>query len=366
MPELPRVTDRQEDSTVAETPLTLGQMLNVIDRKGGDIPRVPLFWHKFWGMGTAEKYGQELTDFAATIVDDCVDLRYLPPGDFAAPEDAEPGYRWAIEEMPEDYAERGITSRRPVSSVELIDSVVEQMPDPSPQSYFEGAAGTVKANPDRYTVAWDFFCLFERAWFLFGMEEIMCEMLLNPERMKRLLRAFTDYHKTVIDGFAEAGAHGYFTSDDLGSQQALLFSREAFRELYLPCYEELVDHCHARGMHFWLHSCGAIDEIMPDIVSIGVDVVHPIQQGAMDQQAVADEYRGKITFLAGIDVQDLLPWGTADEVEAGTRTLIDTFDSNFGGCIASCGNGIMPETPMANIRAWLTTAEGYGREKRRR
>ncbi len=351
---------------MAETPLTLQQMTNVIDRKGGDIPRVPLFWHKFYNAGTAEKYGQELIDFGATIVDDCLDLRYVPPGDFEAFEGADPEYKWAVQEMPEDYAERGITSRRPVDSVELIDELIERMPDPSPERYYESAAETVKANPDRYGVGWDFFCLFERAWFLFGMEEIMCEMLLNPERMERLLRGFTEYHKTVIDGFAEAGAHGYFTSDDLGSQAELLFSGASFRELYLPFYEELVDHCHSRGMHFWLHSCGAIDEILPDIASIGVDVIHPIQQGAMDQAAVADEYRGRITFLAGIDVQELLPQGTVAEVEAGTRAMIDSFDSEFGGCIASCGNGIMPETPMENIKTWLRTAEEYGQRKRQR
>jgi uroporphyrinogen-III decarboxylase len=219
-------------------------------------------------------------------------------------------------------------------------------------------------NPGRYCVGWDFFCLFERSWFLFGMEPILCEMLLNPARFRRLLRAFTDYHKRVISGFAAAGAHGYFTSDDLGSQQTLLFSRTAFRDLCRPFYAEIAAHCHSLGLHFWLHVCGAVTDLLDDFVELGVDVLHPIQPVAMDQAAVAQDYRGRLTFLAGIDVQYLLPAGSAADVQAGTRRLIDTFDYEQGGCILAASNGIMPETPLANIKAWLTTAESYGRVRR--
>jgi uroporphyrinogen decarboxylase len=85
----------------------------------------------------------------------------------------------------------------------------------------------------------------------------------------------------------------------------------------------------------------------------------------MDQRAVAERYAGRVSFLAGIDVQYLLPGGTAEDVVRGTKELIDAFDRPFGGCLLAASNGIMPETPLENIRAWLTTAEAYGAEKRR-
>lgn len=347
-----------------EVPLTLDQMRNVVERRGGDIPRVPLFWHKFYNNGTRDKYGEALKRLDDSIVDDCIGLGYTAPGNFAAPAGAPENYRWAIEPDPGDLASQGITSRLVVSSVDLIDKFVDAMPDPSPASYYANALQSAAANPLRYCVGWDFFCLFERSWFLFGMENILCEMALNPDRMKRLLRAFTEYHKRVMTGYARAGAHGYFTSDDLGTQETLMFSRSVFRDLYMPFYAELVDHCHSVGMHFWLHVCGAVTELLDDFVTIGVDVLHPIQPVAMDQQNVAREYRDKLTFLAGIDVQYLLPQGTPDDVAAGTRRLIDTFDHQEGGCILAASNGIMPETPLENIESWLRTAESYGRVKR--
>jgi len=349
---------------MSETPLTLEQMKNVVERRGGDIPRVPFFWHKFYNSGTAEKYGYKLRAINDSVVDDCISLNYIAPGNFTSPDDTSPEYKWAIEADPGDLNTKGITSRLVVSSTELIDDVIEAIPNPSVPTYYENAQRIVRDNPDRYCVAWDFFCLFERAWFLFGMENILCEMLINPDRMKRLFRAFTDYHKKVIAGYANAGAHAYFTSDDLGTQETLIFSRKLFRDQYLPLYEEMIDYCHSLGMHFWLHSCGAVTDFLDDFVSIGLDVLHPIQPVAMNQQAVAKKYRNKLTFLAGIDVQYLLPTGTVQDVVNGTKKLIDTFDNEEGGCILAASNGIMPETPLENIEAWLKTAESYGREKR--
>jgi len=345
-------------------PLTLQQMTNVIERRGGDIPRVPLCWHKFYNVGTAEKYGADLAELSDSIVDDCVSLGYVAPGDFVAPPGAPPDYRWGIEADPGDMATRGITNRNVVSSVDLMDDFIAAMPDPSRAAYYDEARAVAVAHPGRYCLGWDFFCLFERSWFLFGMECILREMACNPDRMERLLRAFTDYHKAVMNGLAAAGAHGYFTSDDLGTQTTLIFSRPMFRDLYLPFYEELVAHCHDLGMHFWLHVCGAVTDLLDDFVSIGLDVLHPIQPYAMDQADVAMRYRGKLTFLAGIDVQYLLPGGTAAEVTQGTQWLIDTFDHEEGGCILAASNGIMPETPLENIAAWLRTAERYGGEHR--
>ena len=346
-------------------PLTIEQMKNVVERRGGDIPRVPFFWHKTYNGGTIERHGEKLTELNESIVDDVVGVMWSPPGDFEAPEGFPPDYKWAIEDEPPNPEERGITSRRVISSTDLIDDFIEAMPDPAP--FHEGVypACAIEANPDRYRVGWDMFTLFERAWFLFGMADIMCEMALNPERMKRLCRAFTNYHKKAMDNLAALGTHAYFATDDLGSQDRLLFSRKQFRDIYLPFYEEMIDHCHGLGMTFWLHSCGAMTELLDDFISVGLDALHPIQPHAMDQAAVAKKYAGKITFIAGMDVQYLLPGCTVDEVIAGTKELVDTFDRAEGGLILASANAIMPETPFDNIAAWFNTAQAYGAEHRK-
>lgn len=108
-------------------------------------------------------------------------------------------------------------------------------------------------------------------------------------------------------------------------------------------------------------------------MEIGLDVIHPIQHStypggvsAMDPETTARRFGGRITFLAGVDVQYLLPLGSPEEVRAGVRRMIDTFDGPHGGMLIAAGNAIMPETPLENIEACLDEAYRHGQEKRAR
>ena len=81
--------------------------------------------------------------------------------------------------------------------------------------------------------------------------------------------------KDVMDN-DQVGASLYFTLDDLGTQRALIFSRETCLDPHLPLYEEMIDHCHSLGMHLWLHACGTITDLLDDFVSVKLDVLHLI------------------------------------------------------------------------------------------
>jgi uroporphyrinogen decarboxylase len=126
-------------------------------------------------------------------------------------------------------------------------------------------------------------------------------------------------------------------------------SPAVFRRVLKPLYAELFAECHSLGLHFWLHACGNIQAILGDLIDIGLDVIHPIQAHTMDFQEVVDRFGGRITFLVGLDVQHLLPEGAEAEVRAGVQDIA-------GGFMLAAGNGIMPETPLRNIRAFLEEA----------
>ena len=98
------------------------------------------------------------------------------------------------------------------------------------------------------------------------------------------------------------GAHAMFVTDDLGAQRGPMFSPRMFREVFKPHYKRVIDHCHALGLDFWLHTCGDVGLLMDDFVDLGIDVIHLIQKYAMDEQAIADKYKGKICFWVGVDM----------------------------------------------------------------
>jgi len=167
--------------------------------------------------------------------------------------------------------------------------------------------------------------------------------------MDALIRLYGVWAKRAAD----AGADGIWAGDDLGTQRSLFMSPDMFRSLYKPYYKKLADSLHDNGLDFWLHTCGNITEIMEDLIEAGVDAVHPIQVGTMDDIHIANEYGGRIAFWIGMDVQQLLPFGSPEEVYEGCKKRIETFFRSGGGLVLAAGNAIMPETPIENITAYL-------------
>ncbi len=100
-------------------------------------------------------------------------------------------------------------------------------------------------------------------------------------------------------------------------------------------YKELIDYAHSKDMHFCLHSCGNIINILPHLIDIELDVIHPIQKYSMDWNEVINKYCDQICFYVGFDVQQIIPWGTVEDVRKEVRIMIDTFFQNNGKPLVS-------------------------------
>jgi len=119
----------------------------------------------------------------------------------------------------------------------------------------------------------------------------------------------------------------------------------------------------AHGLWVAYHCCGALRPILADLVEIGLDVLNPVQGNCpgMDPWDLKREFGDKLSFMGGVDTQELLPRGTVDEVRRATRRLIDGLTSDGGGYILAATHTIPPETPLDNIFALYSEA-GLTRE----
>ncbi len=335
-------------------PLTKQQVMDCIERRQGGC--VPLVFHKWWGEGLEEKYGhQALQEAAAEIPDDIVVVSHTAPGLWTSPT-ADPQYCWSYSKSPQPTSEAKDAAVL-LPTWDELPAYVNELPNPDNQAgIFEQAAQTALAHPDRYILGHWWFCFYERLWSIRGMENVLMDFLLHPDELQVLSKAILEHHRKVIRGFAAAGVDGIFVSDDLGAQTSLMMSPTVFRAFLKPLYRELIAEAHRHGLHFWLHSCGNISSVLEDFVEIGLDVIHPIQIGTMDLHATAAQFGGRISFLVGFDVQHLLPEGSPEEVRDGVRELWSIFARPEGGLLMAAGNGILPGTPLANIRAFLETS----------
>ncbi len=152
-------------------------------------------------------------------------------------------------------------------------------------------------------------------------------------------------------------------ADDLGTQQNLQLSPRMYRALIKPRQKQLFDAVrrHTRARIF-LHSDGAIAGILSDLIDVGVEIINPVQPtcAGMDTRFLKREYGGSVTFWGSVDTQQVLPFGTLEQVAGEVRRRIDDLAPG-GGFVLAAVHNIQPEVPPENIVTMFDTALEYGR-----
>ena len=335
----------------AGLPLGRDEVRAVVEGRGA-ARRIPVLLH-FWTR--PERFGRRSGEVRALLERYPQDAQVLllhmpgvcegPPGD--------PAYRWVGIDEPVPSGPVAIDSRAPLREWGMLDELLPRFPDPHHR--------TVLADPQpadgRYRVAGWLSLLFERHWSLRGMSDALMDFTTNPREVHRLYRALTDFYLVLIErARKELDADGILTTDDLGTQGGPFFRAETFREFLAPYYGELFARAHRFGMHFWLHSCGNIASFLPDLIGLGLDVIHPLQRHAMDERALAALVGGRTCVWAGVDVQQTIPFGTPEEVRAEVRRLLDAWRRPEGRLLLGAGNMLHEDCGSANLAALFDEA----------
>jgi len=226
------------------------------------------------------------------------------------------------------------------------------LPDPRIAGRFEQADKILKERGNQYVCASVWFTLFERLWMLRGFENMLMDPYVNEKEFCALRDRIVEYNLAIIEQWLERGVNGVFFSDDWGGQRNLLINPDDWRRFYKPSYKRMFNRVRSGGAHVWMHLCGNITAILPDLIDIGLNVLNPIQPQAMNIRQLSKEYGGKICFFGGVDVQDTLINGTPEKVKREVHALVELFGRFNGGYIGGTSHGcIMSETPLDNIYA---------------
>lgn len=195
---------------------------------------------------------------------------------------------------------------------------------------------------------------FQDTCAAFGMENALMTMLTCPGMYRAVDARIVDFYLEANEIFYEATRgrlDAILIGNDVGSQKGLMISPEQVREFVLPGSSRLIRQAKEHGLKVIYHSCGSIEPIIDDLISCGVDVIHPIQALATGMQPdhLQDRFGGRVSFCGGVDAQDLLVSGTPAEVYAATRGLRRVFPT--GLIVSPSHEAILPDVDPANIEA---------------
>ena len=260
------------------------------------------------------------------------------------------GTRWA-----HAFGGVGATpSAYPLTDWSQLDEYLEKnFPDPHAPGRLESAAKVVKTHgQSKYCVGFIHNTLFERLHALRGMENILMDFYTNEAEVRRLAGVLTEFAIELIRNWAGIGVDAVMMTDDWGTQNSLMVSLPMWQNFFKDLYRTLFNEGHRCGLDMFLHSCGNVIDILPDLIDLKVDVLDPLQPGAMNLEEVARRFGGKIAFQGAIDEQHLLTYGSPQEIKDEIRKIIDLLGSPFGNAlILAPANMLTPEIPFENLVA---------------
>jgi uroporphyrinogen decarboxylase len=208
-------------------------------------------------------------------------------------------------------------------------------------------------------------CVFEMVCRIRGMEKAILDLAASPEMAGTMLEQAAAFSLRIAKAACDRFPLDWlWTGDDVGAQQAMIMSPECWRDMIRPHLAEIIDVGRSKGLWTAYHSCGSIRPIIPDLIEMGLDVLNPIQCNCpgMDPLELKKEFGAELSFMGGVDTQNLLPNGTADEVYRETMRLLEGMTADGGGYILAASHAVPPETPLENIFARYKAA-GVTREE---
>lgn len=202
---------------------------------------------------------------------------------------------------------------------------------------------------------------FEQAWYLRGLSEFFLDMVMQKDISHAIMRKVVEHRKRNAELFLEEVGK-YLdvvqVADDLGGQENSLMSPATYREMIKPYQAELIAHIKkftkARIYH---HSCGSIQNLLDDMIEIGIEILNPVQATAagMETDQLKKRFGDELTFWGAIDTVHVLPYGSVYDVRKEVKTRIRDLSRNGGYVLGSVHN-MQIDVPPENVEAMFQTA----------
>jgi uroporphyrinogen decarboxylase len=247
----------------------------------------------------------------------------------------------------------------PLAHCETIEQI-EEYPWPDPDFLdFEPCLRDLRQAGDVYRFSGFWTCFFHNLCDLFGMEEYLVKMHTDPD----LVHAATEkvcgfYHEANERFFAAAGdmVDAFFFGNDFCTQRSLICGPEQFHQFIYPWSAKFAQQGHDHGLQVVLHSCGSIHPVIGSLIDAGVNCLHPLQALAsnMDAATLARDFKGRIAFMGGIDMQELLTHGTPEQVTTEVHRVKNLLGPNL--IVSPSHEAILPNVPPQNLEALAQAA----------
>ncbi len=236
-----------------------------------------------------------------------------------------------------DPTSKGEVKKGVLTDIDEIDSY--GFPDFSDFNDYSPAQKTAEKNKDKWVIAGLPGFTFNISRKLFKLDKYLTFLLLHPEKIKKLHDKVDKTLEDMIRNYGRAGVDSIMFPEDWGTQTQTLISPDLWREEFYPRFKKLCKIASDCGLKVFMHSCGKITDIIPDLMKAGIDLLQFDQPTLHGINTLASFQReAKITFWCPVDIQKTLQTEDGKKIKNEARQLLDKLWQGRGGFVAGYYN----------------------------
>ncbi|MDR0878292.1 MAG: hypothetical protein LBN21_09575 [Treponema sp.] len=270
---------------------------------------------------------------------------------------------WGVYSIPGQF-EHFEQMLHPMAGLESADEIDDYpFPDFNESYRWKGFNEKVSAikNADLIAVVFMQMTIFEVAWYMRGMDNLMTDMMADREFAEKLFEKITCLRIGMAEKYARSGIDILMLGDDVSTQQEMMISPALWQELLKPRLARVIRAAKSikPDLLVFYHGDGNLQKIIPDLIEIGVDILNPVQPECMDPVTVKKLYGDRLSFWGTIGTQTVMPFGKPSEVSSMVKKMIKEVGAG-GGLLVAPTHTIEPEVPWENIEAFIEAVKQYG------
>ena len=255
--------------------------------------------------------------------------------------------------------------KNPMAGTTTVQQVENfPFPDPLADGRYDDAEKYIKMYGGKYFIIGDMeLTMYDMMQQLVGTEKLLIDMAQSEAYVETLIDKCKDFALAIGKKLAALGVDGIWAGDDFGAQNGMIISprmwRRYFKERYRQVYSEL--KAVNPNLIIMQHCDGAVAPILGDWIEVGLDVFNPVQPNVPghEPQDLKDKFGAQMSFWGAVDQQQLLPFGTPDQIDAEIKARIEILGKG-GGYMAAPAHIIQSDTPMENVEAFIQAVKKHG------
>ncbi|MGE5220999.1 MAG: uroporphyrinogen decarboxylase family protein [Omnitrophica WOR_2 bacterium] len=239
-----------------------------------------------------------------------------------------------------------------------------QFPDPLADGRYDDAGHLIQKYKDDYFIVGDMeLTMYDMMQQLVGTEKLLVDMALGADYVEPLMDKCKDFALAIGKRLVSMGVDGIWAGDDFGAQNGMVISPRMWRLFFKERYRQVYAELKALNPEVVImqHCDGAVAPILGDWIEVGLQVFNPAQPNVPghDPEDLKTKFGDKLSFWGAIDQQQLLPFGTPEQIQADVQSKIDVLGRG-GGYMVAPAHIIQSDTPVENVESFIRAVKEFG------